>query len=326
MARKRDTVKELLEIKARNKQNWRTQIYMNRTDKLLEAFKAGRFKDELLRYFPIGAVACLEAYFRAVCAELLDKGEPYARRAEQLTKDLKLDWHAIRAIEGRAITSGEVLAYSISLNNLGDIQRVMNALLETDFLAALRNAKGGYVLPVFPLPMEREPDTVREPNLVLKDPDITFRAVARTFELRHIFCHESAADITVCRDEIGECVNQCRLFLSAAEATIWRVVEPNPAQTQREMTERAAQDYRVAQEKLYKVVSDLRTMFEEKAQRLLEQTQDCWKAYVELDASLKATDFEDGTMYPMIRYNALEGHAKQRANDLSEFLRSLSEA
>lgn len=324
MARKRDTLGELLNIKTRNKESHRIEIYFNRWNALSGAFKAQGFKDELLRYFPIGAVACLEAYFRAACAELLDKGEPYSSRAEQLAKDLKLDWRSIRAVEGRAITSGEVLAHSLSLNNLGDIQRVMNALLETDFLSTLRDARDGYVLPFFPLPLELDPDTVQEPSIVLADPDKTFRAVARTFELRHIFCHESAASITVNRDEIGECLHQCRLFLKAADETIWRVVEPNPAHTQQEMTDRAAQAYRVAEAKVNEVVRELEKMLEEKERRLLDQIQDRWRAYVELDASLKATDYEDGTMHPMIRYRALEEQAKHRADDLLEFVRSLS--
>ncbi len=140
MSRKK-TVKELLDIKTRDKYRSRVHIYFSRVADIRNAFEESEFSGELLRYFPIAIIAAVESYFRASYAEMLDLGEPYASRIEPLIRDLRIGWRAVRAIEGKHVTSGEVVAHSLPLSSLGDIQRIMNALLDADFLHLLRGVQ-----------------------------------------------------------------------------------------------------------------------------------------------------------------------------------------
>lgn len=310
MAKRRDAVQELLEIKTRSKENHRSSIYFQRVRALKGALKAGGHEIEVFRYFPIGMIACMEAYFRATYAELLDKGEPYASRADPLVKDLKIDWRAIRAIEGRTVSSGEVVSHSLSFSSLDDIVRVMTALLGSDFLTLLKTAQARHWMSLRDVGKERPQD------VILNKPDETFRYITRTFELRHIFCHESALNVSVSREELEACMYHCELFLQATEELVWHTLDPNPPQSQAEMTQKAWEALNHANIDIETALRELREKLDERGFAILEEAQNAWSAFIEFDAKLASFLFEGGTMQPMVRYMALEDRVKHRTKQL----------
>ena len=96
MTKKRESIEEILLKKRRHlKKANRVTHFFRRfhhfqyglTYTLKNVDPSKKFRPELLKYFPIGAVACLEGYFRAVLRDLIDSGSPYRERTENF-KDI----------------------------------------------------------------------------------------------------------------------------------------------------------------------------------------------------------------------------------------------
>src|ERR1041385_4685345 len=99
MSKKRDYIAEILEIKGRSlKRTDRYNQFYKRYDPVVGAHVFLKFfgtqdpevRSELLKYIPIGTLACLEGYFRMVIRDLIDYGEPYQSNAYRLD-DIKVD-------------------------------------------------------------------------------------------------------------------------------------------------------------------------------------------------------------------------------------------
>jgi hypothetical protein len=135
-------------------------------------------RDELLRYFPIAIVACLEGYFQLVYRDLIDAGQPYLGNAMKALKDLKFGVDVVLQVHGRRITAGELLAHQLKHNKLLDIDANMSHLTGRSFFSELKQKK---LL-----------------ESAFKDEDWArvypkwYQLLEKTFELRHIFCHELA--------------------------------------------------------------------------------------------------------------------------------------
>jgi uncharacterized protein YecT (DUF1311 family) len=305
MATRRDAVEQVLGRKQRSRQEHRSQIYFDRVGALKRAFKGGGYGDEVLRYFPIGIIATIESYFRGVYAELIDTSEQYATRITPLIRDLRIDWRAIRAIEGKRISTGETIGASLSLSNLGDIQRVMDALLATDFLKQLRDLK--------------HDRGKQKDQPILSDPDDTFKYVTRAFELRHIFCHESASGVQASRDEIESCLDYCALFMNTTEALLW-TKHPDYGLTQQEMTSRAGKTHEEARSTMEEMLAKLNSIVEKDARKALADSQTKWQNLADANAFFMAYLYTGGSMYEMVRLNSFTSETKNRINQLTTFL------
>ena len=56
--------------------------------------------------------------------ELIDAGEPYLTNAEKPASSAKLDFAVLRAVHGKAITVGELVAHSVQLSRLDHIKHL----------------------------------------------------------------------------------------------------------------------------------------------------------------------------------------------------------
>ena len=166
---------------------------------------------ELLRYFPVAIIAASEGYFRLVYRDLINFGDPYLRNAAQF-KDLSFSYEAIYAIHGRQTSIGEIIAHQLSHNSLGDIEYNMEALTGIQFKATveaelMRQAR-------------HQRESIVELSWVLQ-------FVVRTFELRHIFCHELATAYPVRIREIDTCLRATVAFLFCSEICVQKLLERN---------------------------------------------------------------------------------------------------
>jgi hypothetical protein len=133
-------------------------------------------KTELLRYIPISLVSALEGYFRAVVRDLVDSDSVFLERAEKF-KDLKIPLNIITAVHGKKLSLGEFISHSIPFSNLEDINKNLSIFLNLDFFDVMRNAE-------FNIGVDRD-------SLLAADDDL-FAGIAKTYELRNIYCHEMA--------------------------------------------------------------------------------------------------------------------------------------
>jgi hypothetical protein len=95
-------------------------------------------KAELMRYFPIATVGALEGYFRALYADLINAGDPYAERAQSFPGIKRLDAITSEA-KARKVSTGDLIAHQLRHNCFADVCDNLTTLLGADFLSLLRS-------------------------------------------------------------------------------------------------------------------------------------------------------------------------------------------
>ena len=178
MGRSRNIIQEIDEIRQRHQFGSAMFELTTRLYELEEVFKKqDRAESELIRYFPVAIIACVEGYFRLAIKELVDSGEPFLTNAEKPTSSLKLDFSLLRAVHGKTVTVGELVAHSVQLSRLDHIESVLSSLIGKGLLDSLRIITDRWAHEV----------KGESASPILSEPDKVFSAVARTFELRHIY-------------------------------------------------------------------------------------------------------------------------------------------
>ena len=131
MAQKSGIVDQIKEIRARYGDGNSYSELFSRLSKIERAAKDfDPRNEELLRYFPVAMVACMEGYFRLAMKELIDGGEQFLSRSETLFKrDLKVDFLMLKEVHGKSLTLGELIAHLTRCNNLSDINSNISTLL-----------------------------------------------------------------------------------------------------------------------------------------------------------------------------------------------------
>jgi hypothetical protein len=287
----RDIIQEISEVRQRRRFN----IAMVELPMRLSALEKGlRTHDkhdiELIRYFPVALIACIEGYFRMAIQELVDSGEPYLSNAEKIIPSKKLDFSVLRAIHGKIITVGELISHAIPLSRLEHIDGVMSELIGKKFLNVLR------------LTTDRWAHEVRgeQLNLILTDPDIVYSDVAKTFELRHIICHEIASAYEVNYDKTSQYFESCVLFLKAVDEFIMETIYPGAPLTQSEMNKDARESLRTKQEKLNASIEVLRNCLDADEVVSFDNSQNKWQSFCDAWVEFIVGDeSRGGTIWPV---------------------------
>lgn len=163
------------------------------TRELAHRVRLNVMQREFLRYAPVGAVACLEGYYKGLIRDLVDFGSPFRDNVANL-KEVRLTLEGLVGLHTGKASLGEFVTHFIAINSLEDIDRAMSAITGVDFLNELKRETG-----------------INEKTLA---------GVARTFELRHIIVHELAPDIRPSPTEADECV-MWSFFLILASENYW---------------------------------------------------------------------------------------------------------
>jgi len=280
---------------------------------LEHAFKVhDRSQTELTRYFPVALIACLEGYFRMVIRDLIDAGEPFLTNAEKSASSLKLDFSILRAVHGNAITVGELIAHGVSLSRLEHIQGSLSGLLNIDFLKALRTTTDRWAHEV-----RGEPSTP-----ILSNPDEVFADVAKTFELRHIICHEIASAYEIKSEEIARCFESCVAFLRASDEFISETIHPGAPLTQTDMNIAAGKSLKEKQDALAEAVAKTRMRLDAAELVAFDESQAKWQAYCDAWAHFVAGErATGGTIWPLIYAGEAVAVVTRRLEEVSSWRR-----
>ena len=211
MAQKRDFVAEILDRKSRALRGVdRLAYYQLRTIQIGSvvgiATKIPRdstLRSELLKYVAIAHVGALEAYFRALFADLVDSGEPFRSRAGQFD-EVRPGINAVFAMHQRAVTPGEFVAHFLAISGVSDINRHMSILLDQDFVSTIMGRP-----------------TSRWQQKILRDafPQIPAE-IDSLFRLRHILAHEFAPKERPKVRKIRNCMASCVFFVINTEELV----------------------------------------------------------------------------------------------------------
>jgi hypothetical protein len=169
--------------------------------RFLRGLKAGSsIRLELMKYAPIGYVACLEGYLRLALKALVDHGDPYVDRICKI-ENLRFDCHAVLAITKHKVSLGAYVAHMVSLNNLRDINAVFSTILGEDFIEAIKAID-------FMFQDDGKKIQLKMPLFA----DAEFGDLEELFRLRHVFAHEIAPKEKVKPNIIQDCIGAAAAF------------------------------------------------------------------------------------------------------------------
>jgi hypothetical protein len=132
MSRTRDIIQEIADVRQRRRFGSAMAELPLRLFSLEHAFKKhDKSEKEVIRYFPVALIACVEGYFRMAIKDLIDAGEPFLSNAEKPASSLKLDFSVLRAVHGKAITVGELVAHAVPLSRLEHIESALSSVVGT---------------------------------------------------------------------------------------------------------------------------------------------------------------------------------------------------
>jgi len=313
MGRTRDIIQEIADIRQRRRFGSAMSELMLRLFALEQAFKKhDKAQGELTRYFPVALIACVEGYFRMAMKDLVDAGEPYLTNAEKPASSIKLDFSVLRAVHGKTITVGELVAHGVQISRLDHIELVLSTLLGTGFLQALRTTTDRWAHEVMD-----EPATP-----ILTKPDEVFADVARTFELRHIICHEIASAYEIKSEEVAQFFESCVAFLRAADEFISETLHPGAPLTQTDMNIAAGKSLTERQERLRQAVSALKARLDGAELTAFNESQANWQLYCDAWANFVAGERAGGgTIWPLIYAGATKATVERRLEEVSGYKR-----
>ena len=276
------------------------------------AFKEHDQKDdELTRYFPVALVACIEGYFRLAIKELVDAGEPYITNAERLASSVKLDFAVVKAIHGKAVTVGDLVGHAVPLSRLDHIESSMSGLLGMSFLNRMKTITDRWKHEV-----RGEPE-----KPILIDPEKVFIGVSKTFELRHIICHEIASAHEIPYLEVAHCFECCVAFLRAADELVSEALHPGAPLTQSDMNVAAGESLAVARKAMALAVSELRDRLSREELAAFDTAQAKWEDACTAWSEFDAMEVKGGTMWPCVRAGSEDALVREHTTKLRSYRR-----
>lgn len=313
MSRTRDIIQEIADIRQRRRFGSAMSELPLRLFALEHAFKEhDKSESELIRYFPVALIACVEGYSRMAIKDLIDTGEPYLSNAEKPASSLKLDFSVLRAVHGKAITVGELVAHAVSLSRLEHIEGVLSSLIGTGFLQALRTTTDRWAHEI-----RGKPETP-----ILAKPDEVFADLARTFELRHIICHEIASAYEIETEEVARCFESCVAFLRAADEFISETIHPGAPLTQTDMNIAAGKSLAEARAQLAQAVTSVQSRLDNAELSAFNESQEKWQLYSDAWAAFVAGErANSGTIWPLIYAGAAEASVENRLKEVNGWKR-----
>lgn len=237
-------------------------------------------------YFPIHATTLLEVFTRTWAARLINAGEPYLTRATSLTKDLRFDYDIVRAMHGKTISLGDLIAHNIKLNQFGQVLNTFDALLGTSFYDAIGRATGE----------ETEP--------IINDPQVVRKQLTELFVTRHVLVHELPEDDRTTPTQIDNFLAATVQFLRAGDSAL-KVHLLGPPTTQEEDNVRAEAEQAHAAQDLDTASRKLRRQTRKRSNtRLQEQADKHWNAFIAAETRW-LTDRYTGTAGPEVTAKTL---------------------
>lgn len=262
---------------------------------------------DVLGYFPVATVAHLEVFFKHALRDLLDEGDPFINRADDLLRrgKIKLDSSLAAAIAGRRVTFGELIAESLGYSNLNTVSGYFTALLGSDFLAAVREAHG------------------RDDSTLTPDFGQMMAMVQELYEARHIIAHEVRPRLQLSQKTVTNWITASTELLHASATVIRDAMYPEGLPTQAQMTESST----MAAETTVDVVKDLYGKLAERFPaegRSITSLGREWESWARAMAALVGDILASGgTLEPQLRAEELVTIAEEEEWRLNELLRRL---
>ncbi|MDO9183813.1 MAG: HEPN domain-containing protein [Bacteriovorax sp.] len=315
MGRTKDIVREIAEVRERRRFGFAMTELVYRLHELEDSFKRfDKSNKELIRYYPVAIVACMEGYFRLAIKEIIDRGEPYISNAEKLASTIKIDFSVLHAVHGKEITVGELISHSVPLSRLDHIEHILSNLLGNSFLHGIRVTTDRYSHEIYGKPLVP----------ILDNPDCVFASVNKIFELRHVICHELATAHTADYDEIAKYFQNGLSFMRAADELISETLNPGSPLTQRDMNIHSQKILEDAESRLLQLCESLQNELDDNERIAFDRAQLIWQDFYRAWAEVTSNFCEGGTMRPMVYNSECTAIIEKRILELTDYKKSLT--
>jgi uncharacterized protein YecT (DUF1311 family) len=303
----RDRIAELLAIKQRAGKYKRIPRKSD-LDRLKEVWdKQLKGVDPSDEFIPIRIVTILEVFVRHWIETLIDYGAPYVERASKLKVDIKYDFAVAHSLQGGSVTLGQLIAHSISLNQVSAVAAVLGTLMDQDFFSAVSKTRD-------PWKVKHDGDSV---GPIIGDISQVRKALVRLFEVRHILVHELPEHKPHAVSEITEFLDAAALFIDAAHEELWTLLGAEYPMSQAEMHNDASIRYQTAS-------SELEQLCQQIAQATnsdeIHNVQRAWLQFMETEAERQTQRHLGGSIRPMIYCFVAEKITRARVLELKDWL------
>lgn len=245
---------------------------------------------------PISLVTHLEAHFRACVENLIDAGEPYLSRAESLAKNMGFSFATIKALHGRTLTLGALIAHALPFSDYSHFEKPLTLLLDEPINELLKEAPKSW------LSYLAEDSSTP----IIEDFDATIRAMQKLFDARHIVTHEITNEPAFEQADLTSFYDAALALIQASNYSLTMRLIPDWNLTQADLNERAALEL---EEESQTLDHHLTQLGEIRGQPQADQLRDMiksWEDFSEKFATLEADAYRGGSIAPMI-------YAKEKA-------------
>lgn len=296
-------LKEIIEVRARSAYTDAYSLALSSLGDLQRLYEERKIIPvQLLNYFPVSIISCLESFLRLSLKEIIDSGDVYLERAGKLSASLKFDFDTIKALQGKHVTLGEFISHSLSMGSIEHINFNFSTLLNLDFMASLRTIEDRWAHEI-----EKKPK-----QAILSNPNKVFSAVTEAFRIRHIICHELPNHDEIKPAQIEESFEGTALFIRASSELISNTLNPNAPLTQTDMNIHAGNDLDAAFKELESANKDLINTLNEEAKKQFLESHELWKASTDAWAAFAADYFIGGSIRPLIYATTAENLVRYR--------------
>jgi uncharacterized protein YecT (DUF1311 family) len=305
---KRDRIAEITEKKQRGQKAPRRFLWeFGNLQKHWERVRATNADAD--DFFIIRAVTLLEVFSRDYIARLIDSGSPYAENAIPLGADMKIDIALVRAIQGRVVTLGDMIAHNVSISSFGHICSAFKTLLGDDLVPMISTV-------VRKIPSWKPKEV---PKAIISDVKLMSKRLARLFEIRNILCHEFPRKEVYDRREITPFLSASEEFASATSIALDRLIEGDVPETMEGRIELAERELKEEEKVLAEVFQRIDSCRDKRRLRLRNKAQRTWEVFRQAQCAYSAASYPSATQ-PLLM--ALEGShlTQQRIESLRRFL------
>lgn len=266
---------------------------------------------ELLRHFPVAAIAVLETHFKATVQAIVDSGSPYFERGISITKDrLKSISDVLPLVHRQTVTVGELVAHQLPFNSIASYEEAISALLDLKLKNLLTTVRDSYGVR----------NGFDGPPLISNIRDL-WRQLAETFERRHILAHEAATRYIVSWEEAKTAVECVTVFTTAMDVALWVTVWEKKPLNQREINDDAWVQYRQSSRDFYNLLRHAYAIAKRSGEyELFKQRHIAWRRHAVGWVRMMTQGFSGGSLRPFIAATTRKQLLEARKRELEVWI------
>ncbi len=252
--------------------------------------KLDKVEPYIWQLLPVPLVTHLEVHFRACVEHLVDAGEPFLSRAEELARNVSFNFAAVKELSGRSLTLGALIAHSLPFSDYSHFEGPLTCLLGEKFNERLRSAYDRWSVEV----------EKKEKRPIIENFDETIRDLQRLFSVRHVVVHEVTNEPPFDEGELERFYVAVEQLIQASNAALSDVLHPNAPLQQSAMNEQADKELREETANLEAVVEKLRSISGKERVDQINDTIAAWQTFSDKFAEFESDAYKGGTIAPMI--------------------------